>query len=216
MIDCLSPEMGARVGIDELCVDPDPATGRLHRALEPRRSVGLGLACPSRYQVVLGWVSISPRPQHRASHRQIFAFQTAGRPWRAVALARLTDKSAVGCDPVVSNGVLRLANADLTGADEIAKPKLQPILALGIPIRLEGPAWLGPEIVVGVGATNAKTDQVIDLEVRVRAWHKAIGTQDAVTAIPRPISELPRAVGADLFARPGSSATWCNGSGTIA
>ena len=34
MIERLGPEMGAALGVDQLCVDADPPVGRLHRSFQ--------------------------------------------------------------------------------------------------------------------------------------------------------------------------------------
>ena len=62
----------------------------------------------------------------------------------------------------------------MAGADQLAHAKLEAILRLRIPLGLDRPSGLWPEIAVIVGAANPERDQMIDLEVRVRTRRQAV------------------------------------------
>jgi hypothetical protein len=106
---------------------------------------------------------------------------------------------SVGAGPIRANRILRRPEFEPAGAHQARKLPFEPVLALGIPFRLDRAARLRPKIAVIVRAAKIERDQMVDLKVGVRAGREPVFRENAIVAGSRPMPELPRvAIAADV------------------
>jgi hypothetical protein len=106
---------------------------------------------------------------------------------------------SVGVGPIRANRILRRPEFEPAGAHQARKLPFEPVLALGIPFRLDRAARLRPKIAVIVRAAKIERDQMVDLKVGVRAGREPVFRENAIVAGSRPMPELPRvAIAADV------------------
>ena len=74
---------------------------------------------------------------------------------RSAADGRIADLDPISLRPVVGDRALGLSHVELADADYFARPPLQAVLRLRVPLRLNGPARLRPEIRLGLGAADS-------------------------------------------------------------
>jgi hypothetical protein len=78
------------------------------------------------------------------------------------ACSALSNVGPVGINPIVADCFLCRREVELAAAHHVRELPFEPVLALGIPFRLDGTTRLRPKVRVFVRATKIERDQVIE------------------------------------------------------
>ena len=118
------------------------------------------------------------------------------------------EEAAIRGRPVLGDRPLGLGHIERPGTRQRAHSGLELVLPLGVPRRLKRSARLRPEVRVRIRAAEAERNQVVDLELWMRAeWH-AVFMHDEVIASPVPMTQFSRAVRADIARVDGADCAW--------
>ena len=126
---------------------------------------------------------------------------------RSAADGRIADLDPISLRPVVGDRALGLSHVELADADYFARPPLQAVLRLRVPLRLNGPARLRPRF-ASASAPPIPRGSGGPTRSPGGAPRQAVLSHHVVVPLPIPMSQLARAVRAGLGCISVSNGSW--------